>query len=203
MGYWRAGFRVIGIDNRPQPHYPFEFRRGDALSPPFPVAQVAAIHASPPCQAYSQANYIHNGEHPELVETTRAMLIATGKPYVIENVPTAPLVDPVTVCGLALGLSVKRHRLFESNVALIGTECPDGHPGGWVSVFGNTVLTRGQLIGPRTVRSHLHVSYGRRAMGIDWMSQHELSQAIPPAYTEWIGSQLMAALNASTRSALT
>jgi len=200
VGYHRAGFRIIGIDNQPQPNYPFEFRRGNALCPPIGMSHIAAIHASPPCQAYSQANYIHDTKHPELVEATRSLLVDSGLPYVIENVVGAPLVDPVVVCGRALGLAVKRHRLFESNIALVGTTCPPGHPGGWVSVFGNTVLARAHS--GEMNRAHVGVERGRRAMGIDWMAMPELSQAIPPAYTEWVGAQLMAALNASARSPL-
>jgi DNA (cytosine-5)-methyltransferase 1 len=194
MGYMRAGFKVIGIDRNPQPHYPFEFRRGNALCPPIGLGNVSVIHASPPCQAYSQANFIHGNAHPELIEATRALLVSTGLPYVIENVPNAPLIDPVTVCGRTLGLAVKRHRLFESNVPLVAPPCPFGHPGDWVSVFGKDVLSRGRNVGPRTVRAHLSVNVGRRAMGIDWMTMEELSEAIPPAYTEMIGAQVLAAM---------
>jgi len=203
MGYWRAGFRVIGVDIAPQPHYPFEVRRGNALCPPIALHHVAAVHASPPCQAYSVANNIHGNDHPELIEATRQMLQASGLPYVIENVPGAPLRDPVRVCGRALGLSVKRHRYFESNVTLTGTECPPGHIGGWLSVYGNTVMTRGKVIGrakgggPRVHRAHVEHHYGRTAMGIDWMDANELSEAIPPAYTEWIGAQVIATLRPS------
>jgi DNA (cytosine-5)-methyltransferase 1 len=205
MGYARAGFRVIGVDRDHQPHYPFEFRRGNALCPPVSLRNVEAIHASPPCQAYSIANFIHGNTHADLVGATRELLTASGLPYIIENVPGAPLIDPVLVCGRALGLGVKRHRLFESNVSLVGTECPPGHPGHWVSVYGNSTMTRGGIVGrarngsPRIARAHVGATLGRRAMGIDWMSRYELSQAIPPAYTELLGGQLMTAVNASAR----
>ena len=203
MGYHRAGFEVVGVDIKPQPHYPFEFRLGDALEPNparrcYAWSSFDAIHASPPCQAYSIANNIHQRtDHPRLIEPTRELLRASGLPYVIENVPRAPLVDWVNVCGLALGLNVKRHRWFESNQVLFGTECPKGHPGDWLLVFGHTVLERGHQIGrtakngPIIRRKHVGTDRGRAAMGIDWMNRDELSESIPPAYTEFIGKQLM------------
>jgi DNA (cytosine-5)-methyltransferase 1 len=203
VGYYRAGFDVIGVDIAPQPLYPFPMVVADALNPPFDVARFDAIHASPPCQLYSVANNIHGDDsHPDLVEDTRRLLLASGRPYVLENVPGAPLHSPVTICGLALGLGVKRHRLFESNVALWATQCPKGHPGDWVSVFGHTVLERGHVIGKakgggnRIKRRHLGVERGRVAMGMPWASRAGLSQAIPPAYTEHIGAQLLAAVTA-------
>ena len=199
MGYHRAGFDVTGVDIAPQPRYPFTFVQADALT--FPLDGFDAIHASPPCQAYSIANNIHgNTEHPDLLPATRARLEAWGGPWVIENVPGSPMHHYVTVCGLALGLGVKRHRWFESNVGLLVPPCPHGHPGDWVSVFGHTVLERGHVIGKakgggnRIKRKHLGVERGRQAMGIDWMTREELSEAIPPAYTEHIGRQLIDAL---------
>lgn len=198
MGYYRAGFDVVGVDIKKQPRYPFEFVQGDALRPPVDLGRFDAIHASPPCQRYSVANNIH-GEtsHPDYVPATRALLQVTGKPWIIENVPRAPLFQPVTLCGLAFNLGVKRHRLFESSVLLLGTICPPGHPGDWVSIFGHTVLERSPAVartlknGPIYRRKHLGTDHGRRAMGIEWMSREELSEAIPPAYTEFIGRQLI------------
>lgn len=202
MGYSRAGFEVVGVDIKPQPNYPFEFVQGDALKylkehgHKFDV-----IHASPPCQRFTAAKTLQGKEHPDLLTPTRELLAASGKPYVIENVPGAPLLNPVTVCGLSLGLNVKRHRLFESNVPLVGTDCPKGHPGDWLIVFGYSALRRskGAGTGPKKDRGK---SKGKSvphaetcaAMGIDWMSRTEISQAIPPAYSEWIGLQLQAAL---------
>lgn len=200
MGYHRAGFDVIGVDIEPRPKYPFQFVQADALAPPFDLSSFDAIHASPPCQAFTVANNIHGvGDHPDLVEVTRDLLASSGVPWVIENVPGAP-VDGVTVCGRALGCGVKRHRLFESNYLLFGTECPYRHPGDWVSVFGNTVLERGHVTGKakgggNTIhRRHLGVDRGREAMGMPWASRYGLSQAIPPPYTEFIGGQLLGAL---------
>jgi len=206
MGYHRAGWEVVGVDIAPQPHYPFEFRQGDALEPNAALRCYAwssfdAIHASPPCQGYTIAKNIHPDKtYPMLIEPTRDLLRATGLPYVIENVPGAPLLNHVTVCGLALGLNVKRHRWFESNHLLFGTECPAGHPGDWLLVFGHTVLERGHQIGrtakngPIIRRKHVGTDRGREAMGIDWMNRDELSESIPPAYTEFIGAQLLSAV---------
>lgn len=202
MGYHRAGFEVVGVDIAPQPRYPFEFHQADALT--FPLDGFDAIHASPPCQAYSIANNIHGrADHPDLLPATRARLEAWGGPWVIENVPGAPMRNWVVLCGRAFGLGVKRHRWFESNVALLVPPCPPGHPGDWVSVFGHTVLTRGHVIGRakgggNTIqRHHLSTEVGRTAMGIDWMTRDELSEAIPPAYCEHLGRQLIQALEAA------
>lgn len=210
VGYHRAGFDVVGIDINPQPNYPFEFHQADAMdyllcNGPWPLLwEFDAIHASPPCQLYSAANNIHQRtDHPDLVASVRNLIEILGIPWVIENVPRAPLRNPVTVCGRSeeVGvIGVKRHRLFESNYLLFGTTCPPGHPGDWVCVFGHTVLERSPQIGrtakdgPIFRRKHLGVARGREAMGIDWMTREELSEAIPPAYTEWIGRQLIRAV---------
>ena len=205
MGYSKAGFEVVGVDIAPQPHYPFEFHQGDALEilrNPLPLEWAVgfvAIHASPPCQAYTVAANIHGvGSHPDLLPRTRELLETTGLSWVIENVPGAPMRADVICCGLAFGLGVKRHRWFESNMPLwAAPACPPGHPGDWVTVFGHTVLERGHVIGkakgggPSIRHKHLGVDRGREAMGIDWMNRNELSQAIPPAYTEFIGQQLL------------
>ena len=123
MGYYRAGFEVIGVDLQPQPRYPFEFHQADAMT--YPLDGFDAIHASPPCQAYTVAqNATHNrGAHPDLVAPVRGMLLATGRPFVIENVVGAPLVEPITLCGSMFGLHVKRHRLFECNLFFLAPLC--------------------------------------------------------------------------------
>lgn len=211
VGYARAGFEVVGVDINPQPRYPFEFHQADALT--YPLDGFDVIHASPPCQAYSVANNIHGKNHPDLLPITRERLIESGTAWVIENVPGAPMhvgpptllspeINGVIVCGLALDLNVKRHRLFESNRPLTGTKCPPGHPGDWLLVFGHSVLERGTVIGKakgggnRIKRKHTTIARGREAMGIDWMNRDELSESIPPAYTEWIGQQLLATVTA-------
>lgn len=221
VGYHRAGFTdIVGVDVKPQPRYPFAFVQGDAVATL--AALVAggsilvrdelvrldyfdAIHASPPCQRYTVARTIHDsGEcHPDLVAPCRELLDATGKPWVMENVPGAPLVNAVTLCGLSFGLKVIRHRLFEASFFLM-TPPHRPHPkhlttgtltakrggkgngystgsGGLVCVAGNNFVREA----------------GARAMGIDWMTRKELAQAIPPAYCEFIGKQLVAHLGAS------
>lgn len=216
VGYHRAGFDVTGVDIEPQPNYPHRFIQADAMAvlrdnlmdDRLYLDQFDVIHASPPCQAYSVANNIHGrSDHPDLVEPVRRLLQVWGGPYVIENVPGAPLRNPMQLCGLSLGLNVKRHRLFESNAWMMAPPC-GSHAGDWLLVFGHTVLERGQVIGKakgggNTIkRKHTTTDRGREAMGIDWMTRDELSQAIPPAYTEFIGEQLIEHL-AGDREAVT
>ena len=198
MGYYRAGFRVIGVDIEPQPRYPFEFIQADAMT--FPLEGFDVIHASPPCQGYSIANYIWGKtDHPLLIGPLRERLLAAGKPYVIENVPGAPLRSPLVLCGLAFGLKVRRHRLFETSPQiLLAPPCPPGHRLlDYVLVIGGGVRKRvpqqGRTLkgGPKMNRPTLPLSVGHAAMGIDWMNRFELSEAIPPAYTEYIGRQLI------------
>jgi len=197
MGYHRAGFDIVGVDIKPQRFYPFPFIAADALEylKSADLSQVSAIHASPPCQKYTRYQHQSKRDHPDLIATVREALIKSGLPYVIENVEGAPLLNPVLLCGSHFeGLRVKRHRLFESNLPLVGTTCqherwPKDIPifnRGWrysrfVPVYGMTGGgKRKDLWGP--------------AMGIDWMKPRELAQAIPPAYTEWIGHQLRQSL---------
>lgn len=188
-GYHRAGFDVVGVDIEPHPTYPFEFHQADALE--FPLEGFDAIHASPPCQAYSAMSACRPGladKYPALVEEVRERLDATDVPYVIENVPGAPLRNPVTLCGTMFGLKVYRHRLFETRPSIYFppavcthfVSMPRAgriHPDGWVSVAGS-----------------VRQAPARAAMGIDWMTGRELSEAIPPAYTEWVGRQLLASI---------
>ncbi len=200
MGLHRAGFDVTGIDIRPQPRYPFRFVQADALNPPFDISRFDFIWASPPCQAYTVANNIHQHTHPELIEPVRSMLVASRRPYAIENVPQAPLINPVTLCGLSFGLNVKRHRKFECSFFLLAPPCGD-HKGDWVTIFGRTVLERSPAVartlknGPVYRRKHLGTGVGRAAMGIDWMSREELSESIPPAYSEFIGRAALRSLS--------
>jgi DNA (cytosine-5)-methyltransferase 1 len=193
MGYHLAGFDVVGVDIKPQPRYPFEFHQADALT--FPLDGFDAIHASPPCQAYSVTKSLSKKVHPELVEPVRDRLMASGLPWVIENVPGAPLREPLVLCGTEFGLRspsghwVRRHRLFESNVFLMGaggcncsgklTAYTTGHPP------AETTLWKGWQMGRRD---------SAIAFEIDWMVGDELAQAIPPAYTRHIGEQLLGAI---------
>lgn len=208
MGYHRAGFEVIGVDIRPQPRYPFAFVQADALAPPFRLSDFDAIHASPPCQMYSAARVVNTeaqlARHWDSVPPTRELLATSGRPFVIENVPGSPLQlgRTVRVCGLGLGLKTKRHRYFESNVPMFGVPCVKGHPGEWYSIHGNGANRRYTEKRPRGA-GRWGLKEPKRegdrwqrneAMGVDWMSNYELSQAIPPAYTEFIGRQLLAQL---------
>ncbi len=196
MGYSRAGFEVVGVDIKPQPHYPFEFHQADALT--YPLDGFDAIHASPPCQGYSSANRKHYKPHPLLIEATRELL--TGRRYVLENVEGARrhLIDPVRVCGGALGLGTWRHRLFEG-VRLAGTAHDHSRPNlpvyGWLD--GRRLWTRKDGTELRAART---LAEAQVAMGIDWMTWDELREAIPPAYTEWVGRQLMVALGYAPRT---
>jgi DNA (cytosine-5)-methyltransferase 1 len=199
MGYHLAGFEVVGVDIEPQPHYPFEFHQADALT--YPLDGFDAVHASPPCQAYSRARVLHHRSHSRLIEPTRAKLTTWGGLWVIENVEGAPLVNPVTLCGTTFGLRVacrdgvkrelRRHRLFESSMPLTNAGgCDHRHPA--VSVFGGGERVNRR---PECRAAYSGTAAERRAvMGIDWMVRDELSQAIPPAYTRFIGVQLMAHL---------
>lgn len=293
VGYHRAGFEVVGVDHHKMPRYPYEFHQSDALE--FLAAhgrEFDAVHASPPCQKYCALRHLAKKDHPDLIPQTRALLRETGLPYVIENVPGAPLLSPVMLCGTMFGLrtdcgaELRRHRLFETNWPLmrglkcrhyvaatsgvIGvygdhprpgnefterakekrfscTEIVHGHSGGnsrrdgydptiaghtpedrkgrVIGVYGDrpkdgsertlrqtekrTICVNGtgltsegrsvititgstpqQNIVRNIARKTFPVSAARVAMGIDWMTMKELSQAIPPAYCEFIGRQL-------------
>lgn len=185
MGLHRAGYEVIGVDIEPQPRYPFTFVQADALKPPFDLRAFDLIWASPPCQRYTMAqNAAKNAHaHPDLVPPVRDMLEAAGVPYVIENVVGAPLRNYFMLCGLSFGLKVKRHRIFESNVHFLTPPCPS-HNQDYYVIFGHEVRNRrhGSAAGRKN-----KIAEGRKAMGIDWMTRGELSEAIPPAYSEFIG----------------
>lgn len=196
-GYAAAGFEVFGVDIVAQPHYPFQFFKADALA--FPVAYgFDAIHASPPCQAHSDLQHQSRIEYPDLIAPIRERLVRSGLPYIIENVVGAPLIDPVLLCGaddaLFPDLRVIRHRLFESNVPLVGSTCPLPHPK--VFTYDKRKKQYGKL---NQNKSYVQVTGGgncraknkRNAMGTSWMTGAECNEAVPPAYTEFIGHQLM------------
>lgn len=195
-GYAAAGFTVTGVDIDPHPSYPFEFVQADVLDileDTEYLARFDAFAASPPCQAFTNAQKIRGNTHPDFIAPTRAALIATGKPYVIENVPGAPLIEPVEYCGAMFpGLRTYRHRLFESNVPL----APPAHP---AHVARTTKMGRP----PRddefmhVVGNFSGVAKARTAMGIDWMTRDDLREAVPPAYTEHIGRQLLTHMEAA------
>jgi DNA (cytosine-5)-methyltransferase 1 len=194
VGYERVGFDVVGVDIMPQPNYPFAFIQHDALA--FLEDMLAwrgqphgfdAIHASPPCQAFTAARVIHNREHADLLTPTRELLKKTDLPWVIENVPGAPMRKDLVLCGTQFdGLAsdngqLLRHRWFEfSDPSIAPTLVPPcRHDRPTISVFGHG--------------GHIYhgVEDWRVVMGIDWMKRDELAQAIPPAYTEFVGEQLL------------
>ena len=204
-GFHAAGFDVTWVDIRPQPDYPFTFIQADAMT--VDLSGYDVIVGGPPCQRYCAATPAHRRDsHPDLVAPFRALLreavAVPGGPaaYVIENVPGAPLADPVMVCGESLRLGVRRHRLFESNVPLAGVPCWHDRGAPAVAVYGSygqrTRRKPADLV--EGVASHT-TEQARTAMGIDWMPWPALTQAIPPAMTHWLGIQLIAWLAANGR----
>ncbi len=197
VGYERAGFEVVGVDLIAQPDYPFEFHLANALT--FPLDGFDVVHASPPCKGITTLRALARGAaqgelfdpHPDLIGPIRGRLVASGLPYVIENVVGAPLDDPVVYCGSSFGLKVRRHRLFESNVPLVAPPCDHasqpvvlgvyGTGGGWTRTAPGGGGTK--VSGPAAAD----------ALGIcHTVDQRRLSQAIPPAYSEHIGRQILA-----------
>lgn len=204
MGYWQAGFDVVAVDIEEQPNNPFEFHQFDVtkLSPAWLRRNFDLVHASPPCLGYTKLANLHKIDYPRLIPRTREILEESGLPYVIENVEQArsEMIDPVMLCGSSFGLRVRRHRLFESNINIEGLDCDHGWQDelpcyevyvgkkriasgfkntGVMPVFGKSALRGGN--------SHFNKSV---AMGIHWMTEEELNQAIPPAFTNFIGRQL-------------
>lgn len=201
VGYVQAGFEVVGVDIRPQKNYPYEFHQADALT--FPLEGFDAYHASPPCQHYTQMlnwNRQIKERYPDLIATVRGLLKATGKPYVIENVPGAPVEKSIMLCGAMFGLRVYRHRYFESNMFLFQPE----HKMHRVPAAPSGKIARpDQFWCP--VGNFGQKDDAQRAMGITWMQttgskSREIAQAIPPAYTNWIGSLLKEYLKAESEA---
>jgi DNA (cytosine-5)-methyltransferase 1 len=214
VGYHRAGFDVVGVDIRAQGRFPFTFVHGDAMEAigmgweafsaehgPFDV-----IHASPPCQPFTRAGHLMRAQggrtsEPDLVEPTRRWLMLRGLPWVMENVHGSPL-DGVFLCGSSFGLGVRRHRIFESNVMLMGYPCQhreQGKPVGLYGSMGDTVKGIDRATGRAVVggTTAADIPAAQQAIGIDWTSRwSELKLAIPPAFTEHIGRQLMAVIEA-------
>jgi DNA (cytosine-5)-methyltransferase 1 len=192
MGYARAGFDVVGVDIEPQPHYPFEFHRGDALT--FPLDGFDAVHASPPCQAYSTMGNRARRPAPDLLARTIRLLEATGLPFVCENVGGAKRLMPnaLVLTGGQFGLGVHRPRYFVSNVLVLAPP-KAAPPEDGVGVYGRAHDGRrlfnrksnGTYRAPRTLEE------AHEAMGMDWADWHGTKEAVPPAYTEFIGVQLI------------
>lgn len=176
-----AGFDVVGVDITPQPHYPFEFRQGDALT--YDLSGFDFIWASPPCQKYTRAQRIQDNDHPDLIMPVRRRLIESGVPYAIENVVGAPLLHPIELCGAMFpGLFVYRHRLFECSFPVEQPTHPPHHAP--LCKMGRPVKD-GEFM--HVVGNFSDVDRARTAMGISWMPRDKLREAIPPAYAEYIG----------------
>lgn len=218
MGYSRAGFEVTGVDIDPQPNYPFTFIQGDAVE--YCLAHghgFDAIHASPPCQKYSlmSKGRWKNKDHPDLIATTREAILKTGRPYIIENVSgaRAELINPFMLCGTMFqlksdaGNQLYRHRYFESDIiwplvppcqhdrfSAVGVYGGGQHPKRKfmppVGVYGSTGGSS-----KRDNKKGFGINARRQAMGIDWMTNQELNESIPPAYTQFIGEKLKEILN--------
>jgi len=210
MGYCRAGFEVVGVDIKPQPHYPFPYIQMDAIELMdlfldggqmksqgrgffewYGINDFDAYHASPPCQGFTYATPKNRRcNYPDLLTPTRLLLQQTGQLWVIENVPHAPMRADFRLCGCMFDLKLRRQRWFETSWEAFDLRQPCLHLGPVVSVVGHGT--------PTWVREKLGfnptIKHYREAMGIDWMNREELSQAIPPAYTEYIGKYLMDAV---------
>lgn len=204
-GYHDAGFEVVGVDIMPQPNYPYKFYQCDALEvlkdKGF-ISQFDVITASPPCQHYTKMQHMAQarnggqyGDHPDLIAPTRELLITTRKPYVIENVSGAPLINPLKLYGSQFkNLYTQRERWFESNVPLQAPETPKSSmktpsAGNGMGEDGSiSICGSGGVRGLNSKQIRLY--WGFALGGIDWMSREELAEAIPPAYTYFIGLQL-------------
>lgn len=209
-GYHQAGFDIVGVDINPQPNYPFTFIQADAIQYVAEHGDKYALrHASPPCQAFSKTRTLHTNTHPDLVAATREALQAVDGPYIIENVVGAPLDNPLMLCGTEFNLTARdvdgtplkllRHRLFESNMPLMGaggcrhdpnilTASVYGAGGGWTPAHRDSPKRRGGYVP--------HTDVCRELLGVDWTTKHELSQVVPPAFTEYLGRQAMDYINA-------
>lgn len=198
VGYARAGFEVVGVDVEIQPDYPYEFHRADALT--FPLDGFDAIHASPPCQGYSTKT-MDKDRHPKLIAPIRERLARAGVPYVIENVDGAKheLRNPFRLCGSSFGLRVRRHRWFESNVMVLAPPCDHA----WqdadkrFDLYDHGRWFKSGVVHVFGTGGGKGAEHWAEAMGIDWTDRAHMAEAIPPAYTEFIGRQLMAAIGAT------
>jgi len=192
-GYAAAGFEVHGVDLKHGKRYPYTYVRADVLDvlrDKNYLDQFDVIHASPPCQTHSITQHLRNAQGKttsklDLIPQTRAALVESGKPYIIENVPGSPLINPIQLCGSSFGLKVRRHRLFESNMAVIGSVCNHKLQGRPIGVYGSL---NDEI--PKGGKTAATIDEARNAMGISWAIWTELVEAIPPAYTKYLGGQL-------------
>jgi DNA (cytosine-5)-methyltransferase 1 len=207
MGYHLAGFEVVGVDLEPQPHYPLTFIQADALT--FPLDGFDVIHASPVCKSYTNCNrpnvqsLISRDADTRLIAAVRARLQASGKPYIIENVLGAKhdMQASLLLCGSMFGLPLQRHRLFEiGNTDLyLYPPAPCDHRNATIAIYGHSAWDSSLVGTPRKDGrkrpDSVPVEVAHRAMGITWMNKSELAQAIPPAYTRYIGEHLLSYLD--------
>jgi len=192
-GYAAAGFEVHGVDLKHGKRYPYTYVRADVLDvlrDKNYLNQFDVIHASPPCQTHSITQHLRNAQGKttsklDLIPETRLALLESGKPYIIENVPGSPLINPIQLCGSSFGLKVRRHRLFESNMALVGSVCDHKLQGRPIGVYGSL---NDEI--PKGGKTAATIDEARNAMGISWAIWTELVEAIPPAYTKYLGGQL-------------
>lgn len=203
MGYHRAGFEVVGVDVRPQPRYPFSFIQGDALQLLAAIGRrFDAIHASPPCIGYTSARIrTATTEAPLLIPVTRQLLQLVGRPWVIENVATRQtgLTAHLRLCACQFGMpELKRERWFETWPAIYDLRPPCYHPLPSISVLrrAGRIWAQGGVID-----DYVPLARCKQVMGIDWMTQRELGNAIPPSYTEYIGRHLMEVISDGAGSA--
>ena len=191
VGYFRVGFTdITGVDICPMPHYPFKFIQTNALEYLAEHGrEYDVIHASPPCQGYSITQFMPGrspDKYKKQVGELRDLLIMTGKPYVIENVAGAPLINPLMLCGTMFGLRVFRHRYFECNPPIYFAPATCNH---WGRAKTGKLASWNYGQNPFvTVAGHMFKKdVGAKAMGIDWMTKKGLAEAVPPDYTEYIG----------------
>ena len=193
VGYHQAGFEVYGVDLKHGKRYPYTYLRADVLDvlrDEEYINQFDVIHASPPCQTHSITQHLRNAQGKttsklDLIPETRVALIASGKPYIIENVPGSPLINPIQLCGSSFGLKVRRHRLFESNLPLLGSTCNHKLQGRPIGVYGSL---NDEI--PKGGKTASTIDEARTAMDMPWAIWTELVEAIPPAYTKYLGGQV-------------
>lgn len=188
MGYYLAGFNVVGLDRDDQPHYPFPFIQGDAIE--YIRAhgnEYDLLGGSPPCQRYTRSQRIMGREHPDLIAPTREAMESTGRPWIIENVEGAPLLDTVLLCGAMFRMRTYRHRLFESSLPL-GSRLHPRHLAP-MAKMGRPVRD-GEFM--HIVGNFVGVDLAREIMAMPWATRDGLREAIPPAYTQFLGEQAAA-----------
>jgi len=194
VGYWQAGFRVVGVDIEPQQHYPFEFIQADMRT--VDLSRYDAIHCSPPCQLWSVSTLSQRRRgvsYPDLVTPMRPLLEAAGKPWVMECVPEAPLRGDIQLCGCMFDLELpgvgqlQRKRNFELSWQLPVPEFQFEHNHYLPAI---SICGHGTPSWQRRITGHITVERWRKVMGINWMNRDELTEAIPPVYTQYVGQLL-------------